>query len=74
MSNTIYWDKLRILVTNSCNYRCPFCHNEGQVSRKTIKTMDFDKFKILIDAVRMREFLKFALVEVNPSLIKTSLR
>ena len=52
MSNTIYWDKLRILVTNSCNYRCPFCHNEGQVSRKTIKTMDFDKFKILIDAVK----------------------
>jgi len=25
-----FWDKVRILVTNRCNYMCPFCHNEGQ--------------------------------------------
>ena len=26
----IRWTKYRVLVTNKCNYRCPFCHNEGQ--------------------------------------------
>lgn len=26
----IGWNKFRILVTNRCNYHCPFCHNEGQ--------------------------------------------
>ncbi len=52
MSNTIYWDKLRILVTNNCNYKCPFCHNEGQYSHEFIKTMDVDSFKTLIDALK----------------------
>lgn len=52
MSNTIYWDKLRILVTNSCNYKCPFCHNEGQSSHEAVKMMDTDSFKKLIDAIK----------------------
>lgn len=52
MSNTIYWDKLRVLVTNRCNYRCPFCHNEGQSSEHTSQDMEFGHFKMLIDALK----------------------
>ena len=70
MSNTIYWDKLRILVTNSCNYRCPFCHNEGQSSGKNIKTMDFDKFKILIDAVKDEDISEICFSGGEPFLNK----
>lgn len=46
---TIKWNKLRILVTNSCNYRCPFCHNEGQEKSEQIGMMSKESFKLLID-------------------------
>lgn len=52
MNNTIYWDKLRVLVTNSCNYRCPFCHNEGQDKVAKGYFMDLDMFKTLIDFIK----------------------
>ncbi|MGM9796913.1 MAG: radical SAM protein [Parabacteroides sp.] len=44
-----FWDKLRILVTNTCNYRCPFCHNEGQSKSSRNDTMNFEDFKTFID-------------------------
>lgn len=46
---SIKWDKLRILVTNHCNYRCSFCHNEGQKKENQIGVMSVDLFKQLID-------------------------
>ena len=70
MSSTIYWDKLRILVTNSCNYQCPFCHNEGQSSDKSIKTMDFDKFKIIIDALKDEDIHEICFSGGEPFLEK----
>lgn len=48
----IYWDKIRILITNKCNYRCPFCHNEGQ-SKDSIKdNMTFGDFKKFVDILK----------------------
>lgn len=46
---SIKWNKLRILVTNKCNYQCPFCHNEGQEKGVKFNMMSFDSFKMLID-------------------------
>ncbi len=46
---SIKWDKLRILVTNRCNYRCPFCHNEGQEKEGLVGMMSVEKFKQLIN-------------------------
>lgn len=54
MERTI-WNKLRILVTNKCNYRCPFCHNEGQSKENERDIMSFEKFKILIDYLKEQE-------------------
>lgn len=45
----IKWDKLRILVTNRCNYRCPFCHNEGQEKGEQVGMMSVESFKQLIN-------------------------
>lgn len=70
MSNTIYWDKLRILVTNHCNYRCPFCHNEGQSSRESVKIMDYDSFTMLIDALKDEEVSEITFSGGEPFLDK----
>lgn len=48
----IYWDKLRILVTNSCNYKCPFCHNEGQAKNSHRCNMSFNDFKKFVDMLQ----------------------
>ena len=48
---TIKWDKIRVLVTNKCNYRCPFCHNEGQSMDGQRDLMTFNRFKDLIDII-----------------------
>lgn len=48
---SIKWDKLRILVINRCNYRCPFCHNEGQKKEEQVGTMSVDSFKQLVDCL-----------------------
>ena len=43
------WDKLRVLVTNRCNYKCPFCHNEGQEKECNHETMSLREFKSFVD-------------------------
>ncbi len=46
------WKILRVLTTNSCNYNCPFCHNEGQT--KPIYQKDllkFNDYKIILDTL-----------------------
>lgn len=48
----INWDKIRILVTNNCNYKCPFCHNEGQKKTSSKNTMSFDDFKRFVDMLK----------------------
>ena len=45
---SIKWNKLRLLVTNGCNYRCPFCHNEGQKKNGHSGMMSIESFKQLI--------------------------
>lgn len=49
--SSIGWDKFRILVTNSCNYRCPFCHNEGQDKEYHTEQMSFNDFCHFIDII-----------------------
>ncbi len=51
MTNNIGWKRLRILVTNKCNYRCPFCHNEGQSKEERFYKLSFDDFKYFIDSI-----------------------
>lgn len=43
------WKKYRVLVSNKCNYQCPFCHNEGQEKQTKSDLMLFEDFKHLVD-------------------------
>ena len=37
------WNILRVLTTNACNYRCIYCHNEGQIEKNN-KKIDLNQF------------------------------
>lgn len=37
------WNILRVLTTNACNYRCIYCHNEGQVEKNS-ERIDLNQF------------------------------
>jgi len=52
MGDLNFWKILRVLTTNTCNYQCSFCHNEGQEkpSKKRIN-LQFDDYKIIIDSL-----------------------
>lgn len=47
------WKKYRVLVSNKCNYRCPFCHNEGQEKQTKSDLMLFEDFKLFVDLLAM---------------------
>lgn len=49
-----FWKVLRILVTDTCNYRCIYCHNEGQHS-KNMMMLKFDDVKKVISALNGSE-------------------
>jgi len=67
---SIKWDKLRILVTNSCNYRCPFCHNEGQEKGAQVGMMSVEQFKQLIDYLDGQELSEINFSGGEPFLHK----
>lgn len=50
-----FWNKLRILVTNKCNYRCPFCHNEGQDKDGKADVLSLNDFVRFIDVVKEQD-------------------
>ena len=47
-----YWKILRILTTDACNYKCIYCHNEGQEKIKNFSHLTFEDFISLMKAVK----------------------
>ena len=70
----IYWDKIRILVANGCNYRCRFCHNEGQSKYSPSQYMSYDNFKTLIDFVKDQDISELCFSGGEPFLNKDLIR
>ena len=70
----IYWDKIRFLVTNGCNYRCRFCHNEGQSKDSPSRHMSYDNFKTLIDFVKDQDISELCFSGGEPFLNKDLIR
>lgn len=70
----IYWDKIRLLVTNYCNYHCSFCHNEGQSQRDSAVFMDYSTFERFVEIIKDQEIseLCFSGGEpfLNPNLVQ----
>lgn len=70
MDNTIGWDKIRLLVTNACNYNCPFCHNEGQTKHVQPKQMSFRQLKQFIDIIKEQNISEICFSGGEPFLNK----
>lgn len=71
MNNTIFWDKIRVLVTGNCNYRCPFCHNEGQKkSYNHSPQITLTEFVQLVDYMKTQPISEFVISGGEPFLNK----
>lgn len=70
MNNTIGWDKIRLLVTNACNYSCSFCHNEGQAKHVYPKFMTFSQLKQFIDIIKEQNISEICFSGGEPFLNK----
>lgn len=66
----IYWDKIRILVTNKCNYNCSFCHNEGQSKDYAKDNMSFADFKLFVDMLKGQQLSEINISGGEPFLNK----
>lgn len=68
-----FWKILRVLTTNRCNYRCIYCHNEGQEKNEKAELLEFDSFCHVISAVEGMGFkeIRFSGGEplINPQTI-----
>lgn len=69
MANT-RWKKYRVLVTNKCNYRCPFCHNEGQEKQQKADLMSLEDFKKLVDLLATEDIEEFNISGGEPFVNK----
>ena len=70
MDNTIGWDKIRLLVTNACNYNCPFCHNEGQTKHVHSKQMSLGQLRQFIDIIKEQNISEICFSGGEPFLNK----
>ena len=64
----LQWDKVRILVANYCNYKCPFCHNEGQDKTTTKERMSLQSFRRLVDILSNQPISEFNISGGEPFL------
>lgn len=70
MNKTIGWDKIRLLVTNACNYNCSFCHNEGQIKHVHPKQMSIEQLKQFIDIIKEQNISEICFSGGEPFLNK----
>lgn len=56
---SLCWDKIRILVTNKCNYRCAFCHNEGQEKGSKSQNLKTEDLKLIVNAIKNEPLSEF---------------
>lgn len=64
----LQWDKVRVLVANYCNYKCPFCHNEGQDKTTTKERMSLQSFRRLVDILSNQPISEFNISGGEPFL------
>ena len=67
---TLLWNKIRVLVTDGCNYRCPFCHNEGQAKTSKAKVIRYEDFCRIIDVLSTQNIEELNISGGEPFLHK----
>ena len=43
--------RIRIVLTDTCNFNCPCCYNEGSLTKNTNKEIDFDQLVIFLKKI-----------------------
>jgi cyclic pyranopterin phosphate synthase len=54
MESVTYWKIIRVLTTDTCNFDCVFCHNEGQQFKSTRRFLSLDEFIKVVLALKKR--------------------
>ena len=44
--------RLRLVLTDACNFQCPCCYNEGNRTRNTQREMNCDKILLLVSKIK----------------------
>ncbi len=57
---------LRISITNGCNMKCTYCHNEGQTIRKEVKFLSVEDIKYLVNNAKPYGLKKVRLTGGEP--------
>lgn len=54
MESITYWKIIRVLTTDTCNFNCVFCHNEGQQIKSTSTFLSQEEFSKIVLALNTR--------------------
>ena len=74
MDNIDFWKIVRVLTTNICNYRCVFCHNEGQVMQENKQMLSLENLKLIIEALKHTPLKEIQFSGGEPFLNPNTLR
>lgn len=54
MEGIAYWKIIRVLTTDTCNFSCVFCHNEGQEIKSSRTFLSLEQFSKIVSALKER--------------------
>ncbi len=65
--------ELRIGLTNTCNFNCFFCHNEGMESSRAI-TLHPEKLKNILNQAQMNDIHKITFTGGEPTINRKAIQ
>lgn len=74
MESIAYWKIIRVLTTDTCNFNCVFCHNEGQQIKSTKTFLSFEQFSMIIRAIKDRPLKEIQFSGGEPFLNKDTIK
>ena len=63
--------RLRLVLTDACNFRCPCCYNEGNWTRNTQREIDCNK--ILLLASKIKDYIDYVILTGGEPLLYSHL-
>ena len=61
--------RLRLVLTDTCNFHCPCCYNEGNKTKNTQREIDCDK--ILLLASKIKKYIDYVILTGGEPLLYT---
>jgi len=73
MESIAYWKIIRVITTDTCNFKCVFCHNEGQQLKSTNTFLSLEQFSKIILALKERPIKEIQFSGGEPFLNKDTI-